>query len=193
MKRRRLSKEEAELWNKVASTAEPLRKTSPIPEAWRDVPAKPEVVEPAPIGPFSVGSKAAGTRGHTLLPPLEQEIAARPVQMDAKAFGRLKKGQLRPEARIDLHGMTVAEAHPVLIGFILNAHAQGKRLVLVITGKGKNRDDGDPIPTRKGILRHQLPHWLSLPPLRNIVLQVSTAHLRHGGGGAFYVYLRRPR
>ena len=59
--------------------------------------------------------------------------------MDAKAFARMSRGKLSPEARIDLHGMTLAEAHPELIGFILNAQAQGLRLVLVITGKGKRR------------------------------------------------------
>ena len=69
----------------------------------------------------------------------------------------------------------------------------GRRLVLVITGKGKDRDDGGPIPTRHGILRHQVPQWLALPPLSQAILQVTPAHLKHGGHGAYYVYLRRNR
>jgi DNA-nicking Smr family endonuclease len=103
----------------------------------------------------------------------------------------MTRGKLQPEARIDLHGMTLAEAHPELIRFILNAHAQGLRLVLVITGKGKRRDDLGPIPNRIGALRHQVPGWLHLPPLGPSVLQVTEAHQRHGGSGAYYVYLRR--
>ncbi|MGL4321553.1 MAG: Smr/MutS family protein, partial [Paracoccaceae bacterium] len=106
-------------------------------------------------------------------------------------FGKMTRGKLAPEARIDLHGMTLSEAHPELISFILNAHSAGLRLVLVITGKGKPKADHGPIPYRTGVLRHQVPQWLRLPPLGPAVLQVSEAHLKHGGSGAFYVYLRR--
>ena len=113
--------------------------------------------------------------------------------MDANAFGKMKRGKLVPEGRIDLHGMTIAQAHPALTRFILDAHGDGKRLVLVITGKGKERDDYAPIPMRRGVLKQQVPHWLALSPLRQIVLQVAESHLKHGGAGAYYVYLRRHR
>ena len=111
--------------------------------------------------------------------------------MDAGTHAKMRRGKLAPEARIDLHGMTLAEAHPELIHFILNAQSAGMRLVLVITGKGKRREDTGPIPQRVGALRHQVPQWLRLPPLGQAVLQVSEAHLKHGGSGAYYVYLRR--
>ena len=114
--------------------------------------------------------------------------------MDRKAFTRMKRGKLKPEARIDLHGLTLAEAQPRLSRFIQAAHADGKRLVLVITGKGRSgRDDGDPIPTRPGALRRQVPDWLMRPPLSTMVLDIAPAHIRHGGEGAYYVYLRRSR
>ena len=61
--------------------------------------------------------------------------------MDAGTFGRMRKGKLSPEGRIDLHGMTLAEAHPALISFILGSRAKGRRFVLVITGKGRVTDD----------------------------------------------------
>ena len=67
------------------------------------------------------------------------------------------------------------------------------RHVLVITGKGKRGLDDGPIPQRQGVLRHQVPHWLRLPPLGAAVMQVTEAHLKHGGSGAYYVYLRRGR
>ncbi len=112
--------------------------------------------------------------------------------MDRRRFDNLRRGRLEPEARIDLHGMTTGRAHAALTGFILRAHAEDLRLVLVITGKG--RADDTPLSHRRhGILRHSVPHWLAGPPLNARVLQVAGAHQRHGGAGAFYVYLRRRR
>jgi DNA-nicking Smr family endonuclease len=150
-------------------------------------------VPPAPLPRFSVGEKADHRRSDDLLPGLAEDMARMPVKMDAKAFGRMAKGKLVPEGRIDLHGMTLAEAHPALRDFILMSHAAGRRLVLVITGKGKVRDDVAPMPVRQGVLRHQVPQWLMMAPLRGLVLQVSPAHQKHGGAGAYYVYLRRQR
>ena len=77
--------------------------------------------------------------------------------------------------------------------FVLSAHAEGVRLVIVVTGKGRTRrDDGD-FSSQPGVLRRQVPHWLGTQPLRSVVLQVTDAHARHGGSGAYYVYLRRGR
>jgi DNA-nicking Smr family endonuclease len=38
-----------------------------------------------------------------------------------------------------------------------------------------------------------VPHWLEVPPLAQVVLQVVPAHISHGGEGAYYVYLKRSR
>ena len=89
--------------------------------------------------------------------------------------------------------MTQAQAHPVLLRFITRAHADDLRMVLVITGKGKDRDEGGPLPVPVGVLRHQVPHWLSLAPLRQMVLRIAPAQRQHGGEGAYYVFLRRRR
>lgn len=200
MRKRKLREDERALWDQVAQSATPLHRPNPI-SVENTAPAKPSqplsrvnTHEAQPIPAFRVGQSATGgENGHALAPTLSASLAAAPVEMDKKAFGRLKRGKLRPEARIDLHGMTLAQAHPALTGFVLRAHAEGKRLVLVITGKGKpSRDDG-PIPRRLGVLRHEVPHWLRTAPLRGIVLQISESHIRHGGAGAYYVYLRRSR
>ena len=113
------------------------------------------------------------------------------VQMDYKAFKKMKRGKSTPEASFDLHGMTVAQAHTALIHFLMTSYSRNMRLVLVITGKGKLQKDKGPIPRQVGILRHQVPQWLRMPPLRDKVLQVSEAHGKHGGSGAYYVYLRK--
>jgi len=155
---------------------------------------KVAAAQPAPaFGRFRIGEKARLRPGHDILLPLADRLAAAPVRMDAKSFARMSRGKLVPESRLDLHGLTLAEAHPELIGFILNAQSAGLRLVLVITGKGRPGADHGPIPQPHGVLKHQVPQWLHMPPLGPAVLQVAEAHLRHGGSGAYYVYLRRGR
>lgn len=195
-KPRHLSQEERALWDRVADRTTPLRPSSDASMSPDPVPlAKPKSAMPAPepMPQFRVGQKAEPARKHDVMRPLVDRLATAPVNMDNKSFGKMKRGKLKPEARIDLHGMTLAEAHPELVAFILGSQAVGRRLVLVITGKGKDRDDGGPIPTRFGVLRHQVPQWLALPPLSHAILQVTPAHFRHGGHGAYYVYLRRSR
>lgn len=192
-RRRLLRPEEEDLWQTVARSARPLHpkqstflhKPDPAPPTLSSHPHQPAL----PM--FRLGEKARVTRPHDLSPTLSDSLQSAPLQMDAKAFGRMTRGKLAPEARIDLHGLTLSEAHPELIRFILNAQGQGMRLVLVITGKGKRGTDHGPIPQRMGALRHQVPQWLRLPPVGQAVLQLAEAHLKHGGSGAYYVYLRR--
>lgn len=185
-KGRRLSAEEEKLWKKVAETTTRLSPQSPFPksERLRDEPKPPAA--PRPIPAFRVGEKSALTNTATRIPPQKQ-----PLRMDSKTFAHMKRGKRQPEARLDLHGMTTDHAHSALLAFLLRCHAEGKRLVLVITGKGKRSEDTGPIPRPTGVLRRQVPHWLDQPPLAQIVLQTAPAHQRHGGSGALYVYLRR--
>lgn len=193
-RKRGLTPDERDLWGRVAASARPMR-TVHAPAAESGAKPKPKPVHPKPLpSDFHIGQMARPmTAAHELVPPLEERLAAQPVRIDRRTYQQLTRGKLRPEARIDLHGMTLAEAHPELIRFVLNAHGTGKRLVLVITGKGKRGEDDGPIPQRVGVLRHQVPQWLTQPPLGALVIQVAPAHLKHGGGGAFYVYLRRAR
>lgn len=199
-RRRTLRPDEVDLWHAVARTAramhsngtEILHGTEPATDR-STFPVQPLPAAPVPLPAFKLGEKARTVSTHKLAPSLPEALATAPLQMDAKAYGRMTRGKLLPEARIDLHGLTLAEAHPELLRFILSTHAQGMRLVLVITGKGKAKPDHGPIPSRIGALRHQVPMWLRQAPLGPLVLQVAEAHARHGGGGAYYVYLRRGR
>ena len=196
MIRRHLRPDEEELWRKVVSNAERLHPEKPLNPQDFVTTSTPQPRKKATFEavPKSLTIQQSTPKTSTYLSPsITQQLGAQPVQMDRKAFEQLKRGKLRPEGKLDLHGMTLERAHPALTQFILNAQAQGKRLVLVVTGKGKQRDDGGPIPVRFGVLRHQVPQWLSMPPLGPAVLQVTQAHLRHGGGGAYYVYLRKLR
>lgn len=192
---RRLKPEEIELWRRVTDKTQALHRRDvfdpdahlPHPPERHIEPRRPitlDASKPTPVSPRST---------FDLAPSISDRLRKAPVQMDRKTFGKMTKGKLKPEGRIDLHGMTLDRAHGALNKFILSSHAAGKRLVLVITGKGKDRDEGGPIPIRYGVLRHQVPQWLSAPPLSMHVMQVAQAHISHGGGGAYYVYLRRER
>ena len=194
-RRRRLRPEEEALWRKVADQTErPHPAKLFTPEDFVETPPKPAAKARPTFNPAPqpTGRSEPSTR-IDLAPTVADQVQNGPVQMDKKAFANMKRGKMRPEAKLDLHGMTLDRAHPALTRFILSAQAQGKRLVLIVTGKGKDRDEGGPIPVRLGVLRHQVPQWLSVPPLSSAVMQVSAAHNRHGGGGAYYVYLRRAR
>jgi DNA-nicking Smr family endonuclease len=114
-------------------------------------------------------------------------FAAAPIynEQPAPAIGghadaHLRRGRLEPEGRLDLHGMTQERAYRALLGFLIRAQADGQKLVLVITGKG-------------GVLRSQLPLWLGQAELRALVAGINEAHVKHGGGGAFYVLLKRQK
>ncbi|WP_298916198.1 Smr/MutS family protein [uncultured Roseobacter sp.] len=196
MTRRKLGPDEIALWQKVADRTERLNFQETFdPAAYAPAPkpkSKP-TVDLSKLVTTYPPKPVARKPGYDLKPTLPDQLQKSPVQMDQKTFGKMTRGKLKPEGRIDLHGMTLDRAHAALTKFVLRAHGSGKRLVLVITGKGKNRDEGGPIPVRFGVLRHQVPQWLSSPPLASSVLQVSEAHVSHGGGGAYYVYLRRKR
>jgi DNA-nicking Smr family endonuclease len=101
---------------------------------------------------------------------------------------RVARGREAIDARMDLHGLTQAEAHAALARFLHSASGRGARLVLIITGKG-GRSGG----SERGVLRRQVPHWLALPEFRDLVIGFEDAHLAHGGEGALYVRLRRRR
>jgi DNA-nicking Smr family endonuclease len=102
----------------------------------------------------------------------------------------MRRGDVAIDARLDLHGLTQAEAHSRLLRFVSMAVAQQLRVLLVITGKGSRSDSGG---RETGVLRRNLPHWLKQSGMSANILAITPAHPRHGGGGAYYVALRRAR
>ena len=120
---------------------------------------------------------------------------------DRRTEQKLTRGNVEIESRIDLHGMNLEEARIRLLDFISSRRRQGHRLVLVITGKGASPFSGHTLhgrdhfhaPEREGRLRRQLPEWLHEAAFRAHVSGFQPAHPKHGGGGAFYVKLRRIR
>jgi DNA-nicking Smr family endonuclease len=208
MPRRRLSDDEQELWHRVARTARRLSPAPPLePDARKGPVADPSARAPdhraaaTPMPPPTPRKILKGTTAPEprirldLADPVGERLSRQPVQMDRKLHGKMMRGKLEPEARIDLHGMTVAQAHQALTGFILASQARGLRLVLVITGKGRTRapDHAAPMPARAGVLKHEVPLWLRSGPAAPVVLDMRESHRSHGGSGAYYVYLRKRR
>lgn len=110
-------------------------------------------------------------------------------QVDAALATRLRRGDMRIDGRIDLHDMTESLAYRKFSDFMADRIRQGARCLLVITGKGRNRESGAP----EGVLRRALPLWLNEQPFAPFVLSCVPAPARLGGAGAFLVLLRRPR
>ncbi len=117
------------------------------------------------------------------------------ISLDGNTAEKLKRGQLAPGARIDLHGMTEAAAHGALLSFLAGAQARGVKLVLVITGIGnpKKHEGAEWMRSPHGVLKEMVPRWLNEKAFAALSVGSSPAHRRHGGDGALYVYLRKKR
>lgn len=115
--------------------------------------------------------------------------------LDGNTQDRLNRGLIVPDANLDLHGMTQERAHRTLIRFLQNARQYDNRLIVVVTGKGNPRpaDAAAWTESPHGVLKEMVPRWLAEPELKPLVAKVQPAHVRHGGGGALYVYLRKNR
>ena len=179
-RRRALSEEERELWDLVARQVKPLKK---LRAAKAQVAPKPEMSPAAPVAkhpgsPRPIVAAPAARPAKPAMPPL--------TPLGKRERAKLSRGRSEIEARLDLHGMTQMRAHRALVSFLQRAHLDGLTFVLVITGKGRSGGES-------GVLRRQVPEWLSLPDLRTFVVGFEEAHIGHGGEGALYVRIRRAR
>ena len=111
--------------------------------------------------------------------------------VDKRVSSKMKAGKIDPEATLDLHGYRLTQAKSALRGFLFRAYESKKRLVLIITGKGKPKAERDLNLDYRGVLRNEVPVWLEEAPLAGLILSVKKANSKHGGGGALYVYLRK--
>jgi DNA-nicking Smr family endonuclease len=100
----------------------------------------------------------------------------------------LSRGRRAPEAKLDLHGMTLVAAERAVARFLAQSAAEGRRVVLIVTGKGLRLEGGRVFGGR---IRAEFAGWLERADNRALVAGLRAAHPRHGGSGAFYVLLRR--
>ena len=189
---RRLSEDDIRIWQQITRRIERQKpqELSPEAEIKKPTPIKKVEAEPAPLKPFTIGENARPKEAN---PHISTKPADRSPNMDRRNFQRLLKGKFEIDATLDLHGMTADQAKVQMIGFINNAHRLGHRLVLVITGKGKRSHRDEVNREKSGVLRQSLPDWVESSAMTDKILQVTHAQPKHGGTGAYYVYLRRKR
>lgn len=177
MARRPLGPDEAALWAKVARTVRPLERAAPPPDLPRIRPIR-DAGPPPPVAP--VRAKAANG------------IAPEAASLDGGWDREIRRGRLIPDTTIDLHGHTADAARAHLGRRIVESAQAGRRVLLVITGKGATPSDDATADARpRGVIRAALARWLEEPELRPFVAALRPAHPKHGGAGAFYVILRR--
>ncbi len=170
---RQPSPDELALWRRAMRDAEPLdgRTLEPVDRL---------SAEPTPASPPPEPARP-------VVPTRPPTVASQPAPhgIDRRTLQRLKRGLVRIDARLDLHGMTQEEAYRHLTLFLAHHQRQGARCILVITGVGER--------TTGGTLRRMTPRWLGEPVNATRVIAHSPAQKRHGGEGALYVLLRRLR
>lgn len=167
-----------DLWRYVTRNITPYRpQRHPTPEP--APPAREVRTAPKPEADFFAPSPPPIKRA-----PLPLKMGAI-TAMDKRTGQRFKRGDMPVDGRIDLHGLTLDQAHSALSGFIRRYHASGARCVVVVTGKGGEKGIGK--------IRREAPEWLNRPDLRPLILAVTEARHHHGGAGALYVMLKRTR
>ena len=96
---------------------------------------------------------------------------------------KLLKGEIQPDDKLDLHGLKYQSARDQLEIFLKKSIAEGNRILLVVTGKGRREGTG--------ILRNDFSKWLAKSEFHKFIYSHKPAHVKHGGDGAFYVILRK--
>ncbi|MEZ5985766.1 MAG: Smr/MutS family protein [Hyphomonas sp.] len=172
MSQRRLTPDEARAWARVARTVKPIGPKTEDIETFIDALEHGE--------PVLRHGKAKAPA------PREKPVPASPktpaVPQNRANEKRVRRGKLELAGRFDLHGHTQVTAEAALPDFLSRKQAEGARCVLIITGKGRGGE---------GVLRRNFLRWLEMPAARLLVSGYSEAHARHGGSGAWYVFLRQ--
>jgi len=188
------SEQDLALWRHATRDARPLRRREPPPAA--------QMPPPSLLPPEGSPTSRRDLQGSTAPRAVAPAPPARPAPppelahgsltgLDKRKAQRLRRGRLPIEARLDLHGLTQAEAHGALDAFVARSAAMGRRCVLIITGKGRGGAAGE--RGELGVLRRQVPLWLNQAGLRDKILAFDYARPEHGGQGAIYLLLRRRR
>lgn len=175
----KLPQQEAALWAKAMQDVTPLN--------------RPKVAQPLPNMRFKPRQRDEKVGLDDFSRP-QSPYGLQDEPLDRSWQKRLRRGRMEADCTIDLHGLTQKEAHDVLLRTLERSILAGDRVLLVVTGKGapKMRDPAQSDRPR-GVIKAKLPQWVEGSPYAGHVIAIRPAHPIHGGGGAFYVLLRRKR
>lgn len=185
MSNRRLSPDEAALWRKVMSGVRPLSGRAPLTLT---PPTAPAAAAARMTHPQQVRAPAASPAAAV------RKAAPKPIDaatLDASWDRRLSRGLVSPDRAVDLHGLGLQGAYSLLDQTLERAIAAGERVVLLVTGKPPPRESER--PHARGAIRAAVGDWLAASRHGDRIAAVRGAHPRHGGNGAIYIVLRRPR
>jgi DNA-nicking Smr family endonuclease len=184
---RRLSAEEAALWQRVAGSVRGIRPVlfevhakgpPPTPPARAEGDYKRTGNSPPRLRGGVGGGTSSSSPQNTL---------------DGTWDKKIDTGRVTPDRTIDLHGYNLVAAHHRLDLGLDQAIRDGARVILLITGRppraGASRLD---LPLR-GIIRELVGDWLAASRHASSIAAIRNAHPRHGGAGALYIVLRRIR
>ena len=109
----------------------------------------------------------------------------------------LKRGKVKIDRRIDLHGYGLAEAQLKFINEVKKNYNKNKRCLLIITGKGVHKrieSEQDTSPKLfYGKIKNSIIKWINEGDLNKYILTYQDAGFEHGGDGALFVYLRKKK
>jgi DNA-nicking Smr family endonuclease len=191
-----MTPDDKKIWDEISQTVKPLKKKPKSSEEVPAVPRKEETVKKGEIlqEPFEIKQKET--------PSLEKKSSFQPqisLTQSRLLTRKFKQGSCRVQGTLDLHGQTQDEAYASLKRFLTQAVQQRKKLVLIITGKGRSQNrmssegKSEHSFSSSGVLREKTPGWLENTAQFPEVLSVSMARPQDGGAGAFYVELRSPK
>ena len=95
---------------------------------------------------------------------------------------------------IDLHGFSLENANNIIEEFIIQCFQKNVNKIIVITGKGlRSKSINNPYLSKNlSILKYSVPDFIkSKPNLIKIIKNIEEAKIEDGGGGAFYVFLKK--
>ena len=97
---------------------------------------------------------------------------------------------------IDLHGYSLEEANKSIEDFIIKSYQEKINKLIVVTGKGiHSQNEKDPYVSKDlSILKYSVPEFISNNKnLMKIINDIQDASIEDGGGGAFYIYLKKDK
>lgn len=174
-----LADDERALFRAAMGDVQPRPPSPRLPPPARRLDARPRQLE---------ADEAAALRESMEAPHPDLLIAAgdildyRAPGLNQRAYQRLRRGDYRVGAELDLHGLSSTRAREAVHGFLIECRARDLRCVRIIHGKGLRSGDAGPV------LKQALDGWLRR---RADVLGFHSARHEEGGAGAVYVLLRR--
>ena len=104
------------------------------------------------------------------------------------------KKKVAQSKNIDLHGCTLEEANTLIQKFINHSYNEGISKITVVTGKGLHSDvEKDPYVSKDlSILKYSVPEFIQNDAeLMKKIIKIRDANIEDGGGGAFYIFLKK--